>query len=565
MKHEILKIRDQLFPVKDKTCIKANRKANFPFLVSALAYFCLSMDNKIGYVLGVLVAMAIAWVAAGQMDSLWQQVKADSRKCKIFYGLTAAGICFGAHSYFHRQTIKLMMPQFSLIFLAVGIVGAVAAFWFIYVGVRWFWKSLAKSTEGMFRDLTKAEKWVIALLFAGLTLLVIFAFSQSEAFCGTEHLHQITQMEFLYDVIYTSDTAALQHENAFFALTHPQNDLRQPLFAIFAAPMLGIPYLLGRLVSGSETVHMILLNLPQLVMLLAANWMVAKAMDLTPGKRICYLILSSCMYSNLLFSVMMEQYIVAYFWLALAVYQICKKGRPDTLVMYGAGGTLLTTMILMPTLSRKHPVKQFKDWFLEMVKWGLGFVGLMLVFARFDIFTNLLTRLSEYTGFTEDTAVPFDLSFSGKLCQFTEFVKNCFAVPNAGVSLTFKPFPSWQLENITALNWVGIGILVLCAISAIWNPKNTSSRAAAFWVVFSGIMLLILGWGTSENGLILYSLYFGWAYLTLLFQLVDKVGDVLKLKPLVYVCTAAASAGLLIVNIPAILKMIRFAIAYYPA
>ena len=156
MKHQIAKIRDQLFPVTDKTCIKANRKANLPFLVSALAYFCLSMDNKIGYVLGVLVAMALIWVAAGQMDSLWQQAKADSRKCKIFYALTTAGICFGAHSYVHRQTAKLMMPQFNLIFLAVGILGAVAAFWFIYVGVRWFWKFLIKSAEGMFRDLTKA-------------------------------------------------------------------------------------------------------------------------------------------------------------------------------------------------------------------------------------------------------------------------------------------------------------------------------------------------------------------------------------------------------------------------
>ena len=189
----------------------------------------------------------------------------------------------------------------------------------------------------------------------------------------------------------------------------------------------------------------------------------------------------------------------------------------------------------------------------------------MLVFARFDIFTNLLTRLSEYTGYTEEAAAPFDLSFSGKLCQFTEFVKNCFAAPTAGANLTFKPFPSWQLEIIPRLNWVGIGILVLCVISAIWNRKNTSSRVAAFWVVFSGIMLLILGWGTDENGLILYSLYFGWAFLVLLFQLVDKICEVLKLKPLVYVCAAAAAVGLLTVNIPAIMEMIRFAIECYPA
>lgn len=565
MKTWIKIFRNQLFPEKDKKIIAANRKANWLFLMSALAYFCLSMDNKLGYAIGAVVAMGIAFLAAGQMPSLWEKVKAHSRKEKLFYSLTAAGICLGAQGYFHRQTQKLAMPQFETIFLMVGIVGAIAAFYFVYIAVAYFWKRFLKSASGIFQSITRGEKIVAGVIVAALSILVIFAFSQSEAFSGTEHLHSLTEMEFLYDIIYTSDTAALQHENAFFALTHPQNDLRQPLFALFAAPLLGIFYLLGRLISGSEIVHMILLNLPQLLLLVAANWMVAKLMDLHPAKRILFVILSSCMYSNLLFSLMMEQYIVAYFWLVFCVYQICKQGRPDSFVMYGAGGTLLTTMILLPAMSDKHPLKQFKSWFRDMLKFGFGFVGLMLVFARFDIFTSLFTRVGEFLGYTEsvDTAVP--LTFFDKVCQFTEFVKNCFAVPNADVSLTFKPFPSWQLQPITTLNWVGIGILVLCLISLIWNRNNKSSRLAAFWVAFSAIMLLLLGWGTSENGLILYSLYFGWAYLVLLFQLVDRIEQTLRIKYLTAVCAIAASVSLLIVNIPAIMAMISFAIAYYPA
>ena len=79
------------------------------------------------------------------------------------------------------------------------------------------------------------------------------------------------------------------------------------------------------------------------------------------------------------------------------------------------------------------------------------------------------------------------------------------------------------------------------------------------------IMLLILGWGTAENGLILYALYFGWAYLVLLFQLVEKIETTLRIKYLTVVCGIAASGGLLVLNIPAILEMISFAIAYYPA
>ena len=87
---------------------------------------------------------------------------------------------------------------------------------------------------------------------------------------------------------------------------------------------------------------------------------------------------------------------------------------------------------------------------------------------------------------------------------------------------------------------------------------------AAFWVAFSAVMLLILGWGTAENGLILYALYFGWAFLALLFQLVEKIGETLRVKYLTEVCSFAAAAGLLVCNIPAIMEMIEFAVMYYP-
>lgn len=562
MKEMISQLRDRLMPEQDTSAIRGNRKRNWFFLVSALAYFCLSLDNKMGYILGMVIAMGFFCFAAGQIPSVWNMLSRDSRKVRLFYGLTAAGICLGGQSYFYRQTQKLLMPQWDMLFGILSFVGAIFAFYFVYVCVTVFWRTMAKAVSGsdLCKAITRGEKITAAVLFAALAALVIFAFSQSEAFSGTEHLHTMLETEFLYDILYTSDSAALLRENAFFALTHPQNDLRQPLFAVFAGPFLGIPYLLGRVVPGAEILQAVMLMLGQLLMLLAANWMIAKAMNLSPAKRICFVVLSSCMYSNLLFSLMMEQYIVAYFWLAFCVYQICEKGRPDRIALWGAGGTMLTSLIFLPAMSEKHPVKQFKSWFGDMVKYGLEFVGLMLVFARFDVFTKFLTKPKMITGF----ALP-NLTVLDKLCQYTEFVKNCFAAPKAGINLTMKPHASWQLEPITALNWVGIGIFALVIVSAVWNWKNKSSRIAAVWAGFSVLMLLILGWGASENGLILYSLYFGWAFLTLLFQLVDKIEQTLRIKHFAVVCSILASAALLAVNIPAILEMIGFAITYYPA
>ena len=77
-------------------------------------------------------------------------------------------------------------------------------------------------------------------------------------------------------------------------------------------------------------------------------------------------------------------------------------------------------------------------------------------------------------------------------------------------------------------------------------------------------MLLGLGCGTKENGLILNALYFGWAFLVLLFQLVEKIESKLNIKFLIPVVTMVAVIALLVINIPAILEMVNFAIIYYP-
>lgn len=91
-----------------------------------------------------------------------------------------------------------------------------------------------------------------------------------------------------------------------------------------------------------------------------------------------------------------------------------------------------------------------------------------------------------------------------------------------------------------------------------------SSLLAAGWIVLSIVMLLGLGWGTAENGLILYELYFGWAFLVLLFQLVEKIEDRLNVNFLVPVFSIGSAVILAVINIPAIMEMVYFAITYYP-
>lgn len=403
----------------------------------------------------------------------------------------------------------------------------------------------------LFDGINFGEIVIYFLLIAGSLAFMISVFSTSQAFYGTD---------LSYDIIYTSDSPSLVKGNVYMVLTHPENDLRQPLFAVFAAPFMGIPYLIGRIFCVSASIQAMLLNAAQILMLFAANFMLTKVMNLTRGNRICFMVLSSLTYTHFLFILMMEQYIVAYFWLIFCIYLICKKNHPNRIVLWGAGGTLLTSMILLPTMSEKSPFKNCKAWIREMVKYGLEFVAVVLVFCRFDVIFNLPAKISQLEGYTGKS-----IAFADRIYQYTAFISDCLIAPDAGINSIAQEHISWQLNQATRISIAGVLILLLCLISARINRSKKSSLIAVGWIGFSVVMLLVLGWGTKENGLILYALYFGWAFLVLLFQLVERIGEKRNLRFLVPVVATACAVLLSVINIPAITEMIQFANRYYPA
>ena len=91
------------------------------------------------------------------------------------------------------------------------------------------------------------------------------------------------------------------------------------------------------------------------------------------------------------------------------------------------------------------------------------------------------------------------------------------------------------------------------------------SKLAFMWVIYSFLVLVIIGWGTAENGLNLYALYFGWSFYLLIFNLLKAVEKKLKTRKLIPISSAVLCCALFLYNIPAIVDMIRFAINAYPA
>lgn len=552
-----IKFMQERLPVQDSAEIKANLKRNWYLPISAMAFSCLNATLTLNSVIGLLIVFVLI---STQIGSICGQSKNSDRALRVLSFITAIGICFAGHSLFDPiwgasskiQMLEAILPITIDIPRTIGTFCAIAEIPFVYFCVLLFWNCIERvlKESRIFSEIKTAEWIVYGILLIAMLGYMVLSFTQSQAFYGTK---------LPYDIIYTSDSPSLVKGNVYLALTHPENDLRQPLFAVFAAPFVGIPYLLARVIRASATVQAILVNSAQLMMLFAANFMIVKMMKLNPVKRICFMLLTSCTYTQFLFMLMMEQYIVAYFWLIFCIYLIVENQQPERIALWGAGGTLLTSMILLLFMSAKSPIKDFKAWFMDMVKYGLEFVALLLVFCRFDVIFNLVAKITQLSRFTGKS-----VTFADKIYQYTEFIVSCFIAPDAGVNTTVFDYISWQLNPATGISFAGILILVLTVISAIWNCNKKCSLLAAGWVGLSVIMLLGLGWGTKENGLILYALYFGWAFLVLLFQLVEKIENKLNIKFLIPVVTMGALVALLVINIPAIMEMVNFAITYYP-
>ena len=511
--------------------VPGSGKANAFLPLSAAALFALQGDGSPYIFLSIPIAVVLCAMASTRLEPLLTLPK-KYPKLSVFCGLTAAGICWAGYA-----------PCPGL----PGLVAAVLSFPFTFFCLLLFFRALSGLLD--LSDLPRWERMGYAALFLALAVFSAAVFFSSNAF----HCSEVP-----YDLIYTSDSPLLVQENDYLLLFQSQNDLRQPLFAVFAAPFLGLSFLLSKLLGASAPLHALLMNLPQVGLLVLCAHLLGRMLGLPPRWRLAFAVLACCTWPVLLFSVMMEQYIMAVFYLLCFAFQFCCRDRGDRLTLMGAGGALLTSLILLPVMSRRNPVKDFRDWYGDMLDRGLEFILSLLVFCRLDIIFNVfhyLTVLSRFSG-SELTALD-------KLRQFSVFLGSCILAPESEAVLNSTGSLSWQLVSPAAFAPLGICVAVLCLLGFWFSRKDRAAQMAAFWLAFSFVVLVGMGWGTMENGLILYSLYFGWAVLLLLFRLAQALTAGLpRLRPVLYALCLAVLAWQ---NLPAMARLLSFAIQNYPA
>lgn len=546
----------------DKNLWKINLRSNRYILISAFCFLCLPCNLSINSLFGSIFALlSIIFLLTQYNNVLLVINKKSGIKTRIFSVITAVGICLNAQAQFItsknvNNIIYKLKFNYSF-FEIVSVIFALISLLTVYIALLWFYNKLVEMLQeinvfGYFSGFLKIEKILYLILVLVFCVFIINCYTISNAF------YSETQD---YDIIFTSDSPELLRYNAYLSLGHSENDLRQPLFAVYTAPFIGIPYLIARIVGifGNKIYfEAILIASTQAIILLVSYLLLAKLLSLTGVERIIFVLFNSATYTYLLFNIMIEQYIFAFFWLMLTLNCI-NEGKKNYFCIYGAGGTLTTSFVFLPAMSDTNIFKNLKEWIFDMFKLVFVYMGMLLLFGKFELLFNFSWKLSAYGSYMGK-----DISIIQIFRQFTSFIVGCFVSPSAAEMLNTNGQLSWQLNETICINGIGIGILFFAIAGCLYSWDLLSSKIMFVWISFSIIMLGILGWGASENGLILYALYFAWAYVGGIYKLLKYIAGKIKINYLPELIELIVSIPLLAMNIQGILKLLEFAKDYYP-
>lgn len=460
----------------------------------------------------------------------------------------------------------------------------------------WFYTKLWYYLKSFFKSLDKLEKDFLIIATCVFSVAIIIIYNITSVFTAAhiadedkkyiltyseenEQTLAIGQLieDDVYSVIcgnllFTADTQFIIDTDAYNNINAKENDIRQPLFGLFALPYTIVPKLISDITF--DEIYPFLIAIVQGFMVFVTIILLEKIMKLQGIARLLFMLFLTFTYPTVLFLVNMEQYVIHVFYLVLFIYMVLNKIKDKDLLYIMATGTLITTGILFPLLGEK---KNFKESIKNIFFTFLKFAVILIITGKIILYTpeqlkGQIDNLSIYTSGASEA-----IDYATQANMYTNFALNTVIAPqikseegllaskvmvrdNLTVRIVAYNYKVQQTEN-TSTNVFGLLILVMVVLGFIFNRKDAFCKICFTWVLFSVFLLLIVGYGASENGFILYSYYFSWAFVCLIFRLFELLLKKWpKIKNTIY---TVAIIPMAIINFYGIYQLIIFGIQYY--
>lgn len=444
-------------------------------------------------------------------------------------------------SIFINSPIPDSLIMYVLIFLSLY-----ATYTFYYFLLN----TLLPKAKEFFKNLEKNEKHYLIISTCIFSLAIIIIYSITNIFYAPRLNNEVQA----FDVIFSSDTGAHGILNDYLDITAIENDIRQPLFGVFSFPFSIIAYMIGNLFNNFNNGYFILIAIIQVFLMNITSILLSRLLNLNKIKQTLFLMFYTVSYPFILFAFNLEQYVFGMFWLMCFLYSYIQNKEGSKFCFIVATGSLITNGILFPLLTSG---KKIKKWFADFIQTLFAFLSGIIIFGQLPLILNIfstgITHVSKYI--TKNT------SFFNILCQYSNFVTNCFIAPFNTIVEERLGHPSFQLAPAETLSILGCIIFILVILGFILNRKDKFAKICFSWIIFSIVLLIVLGYGTRENGLILYSLYFNWVFVSLIFLLFKKL---LGNKKKIFVTISVILIVLLLVcNIKGLIDLIQFGLQYF--
>lgn len=519
------------------------------FLLSSLAFSAIgSYSSALGFVVSTLVRFGAcafcAFYARAVESALANAHLSRMIPSAIFGGVLLVQITKKALDYPNPY-----LPGGVIVLLAILAVPAV-----MMLSMRvltYASQHLLGVAKSFARQTSRFERWYLVIAFAVLSLACVLLYANTNLFYATVYQGKPIP----YDVVYTSDSAVILKGNAYFDIYHVTNDLRQPLFGLFAMPFVLPATLLSKILFFLPLAYPVLINLTQIALVLITILMIARLTGLEARERAFAILILTFAYPTLLFSLNLEQYVFAVFWLIAFLFLAGQRARGADFAFIGMTGSLLTSGIFLPFMTSGQKLSsRIRQTLLAIAMFFIVVVLLNRQYVFFTGFSYFKQLLGSYGG--------AKISMLEKAQQFSAMLEGLFFRPEAQWT-TFAGHPAYLLAPVTGFSWGGIAVLLLAVTGFALNRRNRFAQFSFVFVLVSVALHAVIGWGAKENGMTLYAYYYLWAYVTLIYLGLERLLS--PLKQWRFVAYGVLCAALLGVNLGAIIDLVRFGLTYYPA
>ncbi len=441
----------------------------------------------------------------------------------------------------------------NLLFYALLVMQAFSAFVFI----AWFYHWLSDLVKDVFAESDRVEKRYMIIGGAVVCALIFVLYSLTNAFYGPVGSTGEYQC---FDVLFSSDSGAFTRNGEHVFLTAWENDIRNPLFGLFALPFGLMATLFSKLFFFIPYAYPLALSFQHTLLLLFSALMTARMMALQGRIKLLFLLLFGLSFPVLFNMLAVEQYTISVFWMLALSYSFISGREGRNLCFCASAGTTIVSGALFPLVSARGRLG-LKRRIRDYLSAGVCLLSCVIVSGRLGFLVRkaaeqLIKWVSEGNG----------EPMLSRLIQFVNYAYTCFFMPSYRINTDTIGFERFDFAPVDTLSPLVLGagfvILVLVVLGFVLNRRSPFARICFGWFLVSVLVLVAGGWGALWNCVPLYSVYFSWAFVPLAFLALCSLFP--KRERWLAAVLTAALIVMIVVNVAGFVRMIGFAVQYYP-